>query len=131
MGLKQRLTGRVRTLLKTAGFLEAEILGSISNGCQYKFLSGFLRQITDLQNASPGVEALFAIEQMRLGPNRTLVAALAVGSPGLRPGLRSAAALEIERHSSTDEIPQRGVVNLVAFVDVDGAPDISLKAGVE
>ena len=47
------------------------------------------------------------------------------------PGLRLALALEIERHGSADEILQGRLIDLVAFVDVDGAPDIPLEAGVE
>ena len=47
------------------------------------------------------------------------------------PGLRLALALEIERHCSADQIPQCRLVNLVAFVDVDGTPDIAVEAGVE
>ena len=45
--------------------------------------------------------------------------------------LRLVLALEIERHGSADEILQRRRIDLVAFVDVDGAPDIPLEAGVE
>src|SRR5438105_2544930 len=47
------------------------------------------------------------------------------------PGLRLALALEIERHCSADEILQGRLIDLVAFVDVDGAPDIPVEAGVE
>src|SRR5215470_1151934 len=56
-------------------------------------------------------------------------ATLVVRSPGLRPGLTF--ALEIERHCSADEILQGRLVDLVAFVDVNGAPDIPFEAGVE
>jgi len=65
----------------------------------------------------------------RYGPGaaRKLVGPLAAGSPGLRLVL----ALEIERHCSADEILQGLLVDLVAFVDVDGAPDIPFEAGVE
>jgi len=56
---------------------------------------------------------------------------LAARSPGLRLGLRLALALEIERHGSADEILQGRLIDLVAFVDVDGAPDIPLEAGAE
>jgi hypothetical protein len=45
--------------------------------------------------------------------------------------LRLALALEIERHGSADEILQGRLIDLVAFVDVDGAPDIPVEAGVE
>src|SRR5271167_1094967 len=47
------------------------------------------------------------------------------------PGLRLALAREIERHCSADEILQGRLIDLVAFVDVDGAPDIPVEAGVE
>ena len=54
------------------------------------------------------------------------------GPPGLRLGLRLALrlalALEIERHCRADEILQGRLIDLVAFVDVDGAPDIPLEA---
>ncbi len=54
---------------------------------------------------------------------------LAARSPGL--GLRLALALEIERHCSADEILQGRLIDLVAFVDVDGASGIPVQAGVE
>jgi hypothetical protein len=57
--------------------------------------------------------------------------ALAAWWPGLRLGLRLAFELEIERHCGADEILQGGFVDFVAFVDVDGAPDIAVEAGVE
>ena len=56
---------------------------------------------------------------------------LAAGSPGLRLGLCFALALEIERHCCADEILQGRLIDLVAFVDVDGPPDIPFEAGVE
>jgi hypothetical protein len=65
------------------------------------------------------------------GVGMNLVGPLAVCSPGLRLGLGFAFALEIERHCSADEILQSRLVDLVAFVDVDGAPDIPVEAGVE
>jgi hypothetical protein len=46
-------------------------------------------------------------------------------------GLRLALALEIEGHCSADEFLQGRLIDLLAFVDVDGAPDISVEAGVE
>ena len=49
----------------------------------------------------------------------------------LSPEFRLALALEIERHRSADEILQGRNIDLVAFVDVDGAPDIPVEAGVE
>ena len=47
------------------------------------------------------------------------------------PGLRFALALEIERHRGTDEILQGRLIDLVAFVDIDGTADIPVQAGVE
>ena len=58
-----------------------------------------------------------------------LAGPLAARSPGLRLGL--AFALEIERHCSADEILQGRLIDPVALVDVDGAPDIPIEAGVE
>src|SRR5262249_2569393 len=64
----------------------------------------------------------------RSEPGRSeLLGALAPHSPWLRPVLR----LEIERHRSADELLQGRLIDLFALVDVDGAPDISLEAGVE
>ena len=59
----------------------------------------------------------------------SLAGALAGGSPGLRLGLTF--GFEIHHHSSADEMPQGRLVDLVALVDVDGAPDIPVEAGVE
>jgi hypothetical protein len=42
-----------------------------------------------------------------------------------------ALAVQIERHCSAEETLQRRLIDLVAFVDVDGAPDIAFEAGVE
>ena len=61
---------------------------------------------------------------------------LAARSPGLRlatcrPVAWLALALEIERHCSAEEILQGRLIDSVAFVDVDGAPDIPFEAGVE
>ena len=58
-----------------------------------------------------------------------LIGPLAARYPGLRLGLTF--VLEIERHCSADEILQGRLIDLVAFVDVDGAPDIPVEAGVE
>ena len=46
-----------------------------------------------------------------------------------RPRLRP--ALDIERHSRTDQLLQGRLIDLVLFVDVDGASDIPFEAGVE
>jgi hypothetical protein len=74
-------------------------------------------------------EALLLWQEIWPGPAMKLVGPLAGGSPGL--GLRLVLALEIERHCSADESLQGCLIDLVAFVDVDGAPDISVEAGVE
>ena len=42
-----------------------------------------------------------------------------------------ALALEIERHGSADEILQGCLIDVVAFVDVDGAAHIPVEARVE
>src|SRR5262249_37691031 len=47
------------------------------------------------------------------------------------PGLRLALEMKIERNSSADEILQSYLIDLFAFADVDGAPDIPIEAGVE
>jgi hypothetical protein len=74
------------------------------------------------------VPKLFPLgEELRPGPAMKLVGPLAARSPWLRLAL----ALEIERHCSADEILQGRLIDLVAFVDVDGAPDIPVEAGVE
>jgi len=74
-----------------------------------------------------GAEALPLWEEIWPGPAMKLVGPLAARSPGLRLAL----ALEIERHCSADEILQGRLIDLVAFVDVDGAPGIPVEAGVE
>jgi hypothetical protein len=61
------------------------------------------------------------------GPAMKLVGPLAACSPGLRLAL----AHEIERHCGADESLQGRLIDLVAFVDIDGAPDIPLQAGIE
>ena len=53
----------------------------------------------------------------------------AARSPGL--GLCLVLALEIERHGRANEILKGLLIDPVAFVDVDGAPDIPSQAGVE
>src|SRR5262249_38379009 len=47
------------------------------------------------------------------------------------PGLRLALTLEIELHRSADEILQGRLIELVAFMDIDGPADIPFEAGVE
>jgi hypothetical protein len=65
------------------------------------------------------------------GPAMKLVDLLAARSPGLRLALALALEIEIERHCSADEILQGRLIDLVAFMDVDGTPDIPVEAGVE
>src|SRR5260370_14602451 len=81
--------------------------------------------------AEAGAEALPLWEEIWPGPAMKLVGPLAARSPGVRLGLRFILALEIERHCSADEIFQGRRIDLVAFVDVDGAPDIPVEAGVK
>ncbi|GAC1365133.1 MAG: hypothetical protein NVSMB3_13690 [Acidobacteriaceae bacterium] len=49
------------------------------------------------------------------------------GSRGPGP----AGALEVEGHGSADEIPQSRLIHRVVRVDVQGAPDVPVEAGVE
>jgi hypothetical protein len=60
-----------------------------------------------------------------------LAGTLAARSPGLRLVSLDAVALQIERHGSADEFLQGRLIDLIAFVDVDSAPDIPLEAGIE
>ncbi len=62
---------------------------------------------------------------VKLRPN--LIGPLAARSPGLRFTL----ALEIERHGRADEILQCRLIDLLAFVNIDGASHIPIEAGVE
>jgi hypothetical protein len=45
--------------------------------------------------------------------------------------LRFALTLDIQGHGGADEVFQGRLVDLVALMNVDGAPDIALEAGVE
>ena len=59
-----------------------------------------------------------------------------VWAKGTQPGLIAlplgfGLELEIEGDCGADEVLQGGGVNVFAFVDVDGAPDIAFEAGVE
>ena len=74
-----------------------------------------------------GAGALPRWEEIWAGPEMKLVGPLAACSPRLRLAL----ALEIERHCRADEILQGRLLNLVAFVDVNGAPGSPAEAGVE
>ena len=65
--------------------------------------------------------------EIRPAPAMRLVGPLAARSPGLRLAFDH----EIERHCSADEILQGRLIDLVAFVDVNGAPDTPVEAGVE
>ena len=76
-----------------------------------------------------GAEALPLWEEIWPGPAMKLVGPLAARTWGLRLAL--GLEIEIERHCSADEILQGRLIDLVAFVDVDGAPDIPVEAGVE
>src|SRR5690606_39007236 len=40
-------------------------------------------------------------------------------------------ALPVQRNGGTDQVLERGLVDLLPFTDVDGAPDFPLEAGVE
>src|SRR5215813_14935224 len=47
------------------------------------------------------------------------------------PRLRLVLPLEIQHHRGANEVLEGLLVDLLAFMDVDGAPDIPLEAGVE
>ena len=95
-------------------------LGSGGSGLR----GGFRSRVRDLGRALGfGVACPFDSDLSNLSKSGPLAAR--------PPGLRLALALEIERHCSADEILQSRLIDLVAFVDVDGAPDIPVEAGVE
>jgi len=84
----------------------------------------------------PGSLALLGTSAARSPPRCARVAPAKrlklAGPPIARSlGLRLGFAFEIERHGSADEVPQGGLIYVVAFVDVDGAPDVPLEAGIE
>src|SRR5262245_31533206 len=56
---------------------------------------------------------------------------LAGALTGRAPGLWLALEMHIERHRRADKFPQGRLVDLLVFVDVDRASDISFKARVE
>jgi hypothetical protein len=59
---------------------------------------------------------------------------LAAIAPALRFTFRLALALElfkVKRDCGTDKVLQSRLIHLLAFVDVDGTPDISIETGVE
>src|SRR5206468_3447886 len=64
-------------------------------------------------------------------PLRKLAGPFASRLSVLQLGFQSALYLEVERYCLADEILQRSLVDLLAFVDVDGAPHIPIEARVE
>ena len=85
-----------------------------------------LNGITDSMRKGKQIQWIHVRQEERAGRASKLVGPLA-RSAGLRLALR----LEIERHCGADEIFQGHLIDLVAFVNIDGAPDIPLEAGVE
>src|SRR5262249_43249899 len=66
------------------------------------------------------------------GPARGWSAMKLAGAlAGCPPGLWPALEMHIERHRRADKCPQGRLVDLLVFVDVDRASDISLEARVE
>src|SRR5439155_24519700 len=98
--------------------------GQALNGGQHARLGA------ELLGVSADAEAPPLWEEIWLRPAK-LAGPLAARLPGFRPGLRSVLAFEIDRHGSADEFLQGRLIDLVAFVDVDRAPDISLEAVFE
>src|SRR5215813_4488345 len=70
---------------------------------------------------------LEAVDAENLSSATKLAGALDARAPGLRLGL----AFDIQRHSGADEILQCRLIELFALVDIDGAPDVPLEAGVK
>ncbi len=66
-------------------------------------------------------------EQSASGPSETLAGPFAARSPGLRLALGG----KIERHRRADEILQSRLMDFVAFMDIDGPPDIPVETRVE
>ena len=99
-------------------------------GAQIELTADDLREINSavVTNRSPRARAI-PKQRRSSWDGSALFAALFQWPVG--PRLRLALALEIERHGSADEILQGRLIDLVAFVDVDGAPDIPVEAGVE
>lgn len=62
---------------------------------------------------------------------KSLVSSLAARSPRFWLGFCFALALEIERHRLADEVLQGRLIDLVAFINVDRAPDVPFEARVE
>jgi hypothetical protein len=118
----------VRFAVRIEGFLAALLPRRFKFGrCDVPVRPAFLEHRTQGLAYEAGAEALPLWEEIWPGPAMKLVGPLAARSPGLRLAL----ALEIEGHCSADEILQGRLIDLVAFVDVDGAPGIPVEAGVE
>ena len=66
-----------------------------------------------------------------MADQRKLAGALAARTAGLWLWFGLALGMEIESHRIADEGLQGRFIELFAFVDVDGAPDIPVEAGVE
>ena len=79
------------------------------------------------ETSAAGVEAFALWEEMWPEPATKLVGPLAARSPWLWLAL----AYEIERHSIAEAFLQGRLIDIVSFVNVDGAPDIPVEAGVE
>ena len=104
---------------KPAVFLSRTLRFSFADSIQ-------ARETTLMKIFSMGVDKA---EELWPRPAMKLVGPLAARSPGL--GLLLVLALEVKRHRSADQFLQSRLIDLFAFVDVDGAPDIPLQAGVE
>lgn len=100
--------------------IEEAALGSVCQKCS-------VEKKADLP--SRGRESIFNCANRHASRQPPKHSRLRLG--GAAPGLRIAFALEVKCYGFADQLFQRRFIDLVAFVDVDSAPDISLKAGIE
>jgi hypothetical protein len=120
----------------------ASILGESGenvNGVQEMLREAASRIAIELQGKGSAVakrsalnhlSGIFVLPPRKASRSMKLVGPLAARAPGLRLAL-GCLELEIKRHCSADEILQGRLIDLLAFVDVDRAPDIPVEAGVE
>ena len=113
---------------KSSGLVGSGLVGGCSrcDGRIYGVSGDSLNGITDSIRKGKQIQWIHVRQEERARRASKLVGPLARSA-----GLRLALGLEIERHCGADEIFQGRIIDLVAFVDVDGAPDIPVEAGVK
>ena len=105
---------------EAAGVVMAEVVAATAAGAEAITAESRVRQgfPQPLRPAEKTGAAFFSVKL--IGPPAACSA-----------GPRLSFALEIERHRGADEILQSLLVDMPTFLDVDGAPDIPIEAGVE